>query len=89
MVRQNLEERVIPEIVQKLESDITPAMLEARDDMMEKIQNSIGEAIAIEEKALQDAKTQIDAQRKDNDSKLAELTRDYQALEAFLIPEVI
>ncbi|MBQ9418773.1 MAG: dynamin family protein [Synergistaceae bacterium] len=87
-VRQHLEESVIPQIVSKLESDITPAMLETRDDMMEKIQTSISEAIAIEEKALQDAKNQADEQRKDHDSRIAELTKDYEALEALLIAEV-
>ncbi|MBQ7197172.1 MAG: dynamin family protein [Synergistaceae bacterium] len=88
-VRTHLEESVIPDILRKLESDITPAMLETRDEMIEKIKSSIAEAISIEEKALQDAKKQIEEAKKDYANRITELEKDYEALEALLITEVL
>ena len=88
-VRTHLEESVIPDILRKLESDITPAMLETRDEMIEKIKSSIAEAISIEEKALQDAKKQIEEAKKDYANRVTELEKDYEALEALLITEVL
>ena len=88
-VRTHLEESVIPDILRKLESDITPAMLETRDEMIEKIKSSIAEAISIEEKTLQDAKKQIEEAKKDYADRVTELEKDYEALEALLITEVL
>ena len=64
-------------------------MLETRDEMIEKIKSSIAEAISIEEKALQDAKKQIEEAKKDYANRVTELEKDYEALEALLITEVL
>lgn len=86
-VRQYVINQAIPDIMSRTQSEITPAVYETRNMMLEELQRRASEALQAEEKALASAKAEADDKKEDHNKKLEELKNDLAALEALLIKE--
>lgn len=84
-VRAQLEANGIPAAMARLESAITPAVMETRDMMFKEIEQKIRESQQTAIEAMEQAKNEIAGQRKKHAESMEQIQSDIQGLRELLI----
>lgn len=84
-VRAQIEAQAIPSILSRLESQVTPAVMETRDMMFEEIKNKISESMHVAAEAMELARKEKEGLVANHASSMEQMQHDVDELKSLII----